>query len=962
MNKRYVTLVAIVAILVSYVYTEPLGKATGEISKGDYRLEIDRVDPNDTVSQFVPSKDKNFFIKLGQDGSPRVKFIMSRSLHLDLYFSVNNNTNLKSMHFHIIKNGKEKQELLVSRGVLGHSFVDLESGDTLEIYSDTSAANDWAIMKIKTTKPLFLVKNLIMLIAWISMLIFLYQRGYVYIFISSYMTFLLLSLAERVSFGSMTIEILSAYMAITLAIVALCIALYQLFRHSKFKRIIPLFTSVLYIVTIALPMMFIIYRYSFGKSLSKEALYALFQTNSSEATSFISSFIPLEYIAYATTIIVLIVILNFAQLLSKKEHVDNRLLLGMIVLFSMVAIFGFNSLRLPNFTIDKLQKYTNELSLFKKMRSERESNKIEFNATKKEQGETYIVVIGESLNKTHMGLYGYLRDTTPNLSAMQKSGEIVKFDNVYSNHAHTNSVLEYALTEANQYNQKKYYNSPSIIEILNRAAIETYWLTNQVIYGAWDNAVSIIGTASKHVVSINKTIGKSVMIQNFDGTLIAELAKIVGMKSDKNRVIFIHLVGSHFDYSTRYPKKEYSYYRGDLSMSRYGQNAKDFDLFNVYDNTIRYNDFVVSSMIKILHKKVKVGTLLYMPDHSEEIIGRFGHNTDHFVFDMTQIPMIFSATDGYKKRYKDRYDTLIKNKGKLFSNDLLYDTLIGIFGIETDHYNPTYDLSSDKYNLDDKDALVLHGKRHYAEADNHFYWQQTNSRYLIDTNQSSRIFPARVDSVGKLKDIWSSGFRSFEVNVEFGDKDDALFRVGDSEVKDRLNLEEFITRIDPKSIDKICLDMKNIDESNYAEVLKRLEYLDAKYHIKNRAIVESSTKDKFFALFSQSGWHTSYRLPIKKILQLLSTKATDITMEQLADSIAEQIKEQSVKALSFDNSIYDFVKKYIEPKIADDIVYHTWHAPHVADPKFQDKLKESKVYRDSRVETILARYFSYFQL
>lgn len=47
-----------------------------------------------------------------------------------------------------------------------------------------------------------------------------------------------------------------------------------------------------------------------------------------------------------------------------------------------------------------------------------------------------------------MQLYGYTRETTPNLQKLYDNGEILKLDNVFSNHVLTMSTLSLALTEA----------------------------------------------------------------------------------------------------------------------------------------------------------------------------------------------------------------------------------------------------------------------------------------------------------------------------------------------------------------------------------------------------------------------------------------------------------------------------------------------------------------------------------
>ncbi|MCK5853798.1 MAG: sulfatase-like hydrolase/transferase, partial [Sulfurovaceae bacterium] len=131
--------------------------------------------------------------------------------------------------------------------------------------------------------------------------------------------------------------------------------------------------------------------------------------------------------------------------------------------------------------------------------------------------------------------------------------------------------------------------------------------------------------------------------------------------------------------------------------------------------SIVYNDYVVSSMLKNLQQLKGANALIYMPDHADDVKNNLGHGSAHFTFEMTQIPMLMWFSKTYQERYENRYQTLSNNTNKLYSNDLFYDTLIGIFDIKTNRYNKKYDLSSDYYQLKEEKALLLHGKFRYIE-------------------------------------------------------------------------------------------------------------------------------------------------------------------------------------------------------------------------------------------------------
>lgn len=414
--------------------------------------------------------------------------------------------------------------------------------------------------------------------------------------------------------------------------------------------------------------------------VTKEILYAIFQSNSSESYEYISDFISIKYILLFIVITATTGVLLYIQEKKETITIKKSLSIFIIITFLSIVLIYFSQLRLPEFVIDGFETYHKELELFKRVQEKRKTGKIIFNATKKAEGETYIIIIGESLNKKHMGIYGYLRQTTPLLSKKNDAGDLLVFNNAYANHTHTNQVLQLSLTEANQYNKKSYYDSLSVIDILKKADIETYWLTNQNIYGIWDNMVSVIARLSDYLITLNTNIGGHTRTQKFDGALIDQVKKILANKTDRNRVIFVHLIGNHSSYSSRYPEEEYSIYKKRLKLGDFGTNAykNSSKIINYYDNSVTYNDYVISSILNEFQKEKGANAFIYMSDHADDVIKNLGHNSGNFTYEMVQIPMIAWFGDDYKKIYNDKYSTLISHKNTLFSNDMFYDTLIDL--------------------------------------------------------------------------------------------------------------------------------------------------------------------------------------------------------------------------------------------------------------------------------------------
>ena len=91
--------------------------------------------------------------------------------------------------------------------------------------------------------------------------------------------------------------------------------------------------------------------------------------------------------------------------------------------------------------------------------------------------------------------------------------------------------------------------------------------------------------------------------------------------------------------------------------------------------------------------------------------------------------------------------------------------MLGILNVETPHHDASADLSSSSYDQSGSQYQIRDGKLRYRSARNEFWLKKNTAAYLRDYNLLQRVFPDRVNSTGKLRDLWSNGLRSFQVDV-----------------------------------------------------------------------------------------------------------------------------------------------------------------------------------------------------
>jgi hypothetical protein len=232
--------------------------------------------------------------------------------------------------------------------------------------------------------------------------------------------------------------------------------------------------------------------------------------------------------------------------------------------------------------------------------------------------------------------------------------------------------------------------------------------------------------------------------------------------------------------------------------------------------------------------------------------------------------------------------------------------------------------------------------------------QWLNFRKIISENLDGRLVPHRINTMKRLESLLDNRIHSCEIDLQIrSDQNGPYFEIGHDETEVKgLHLERFLATIQEHKPKKLWLDIKNLCPENIDAAILELNHLDSIYNIKAIAIIESNLEDSCFKRISAFGYHTSYYLPTEKIATLLDRNDLPL-LREIANTLNNQIRNQLVSAVSFNVSLYPFVKNYLEPVIPDSIVYHTWDSAKIWEWNALGRLKESDYFRDSKVRTIL---------
>ena len=364
-----------------------------------------------------------------------------------------------------------------------------------------------------------------------------------------------------------------------------------------------------------------------------------------------------------------------------------------VVLMIRTGRIGDNFVTTIYLEAKKYQANYNEYIKLAEIRKQRLSNIIQANNA----GESgiYVLVIGESQNRTRMSAYGYHLETTPWLNEMKQNKNLLLFQNAYSCHVQTVPALTYALTAKNQYNSLDLKEAVSLIDVANATGYQTVWLSNQMRYGFADTPVTVIAGAAGQQIWINAHAGESLKTDYHDAELVRRLQ---GIKRSDKMLIVIHLIGNHGSYHNRYPV-EYNKFKGEGKRSE-------------YDNSILYNDHVMEALVKQLSAWPNFKCLVYFSDHSEEVDHSVGHNPDTFVLDMTYIPLYMYFSEDYQQKQPRKIAFLRAAQSYCFTNDLIFNVMLGIMDIQSNSlYEPKNDFTSPRYDSDPNRFMTMHGKR-----------------------------------------------------------------------------------------------------------------------------------------------------------------------------------------------------------------------------------------------------------
>lgn len=494
----------------------------------------------------------------------------------------------------------------------------------------------------------------------------------------------------------LALSYLSKLYIISLLIIFVIDVIHYKFLRKFVQRVIVLFSELVFICDL---FSLIMYHHLFDKPMMR----VLLETNLRESIEFVKTYGVYIFFSIVVSIVVIGLIYIVLHFFMRYKGKSSKLI---------VTLAGINCLLLvmtgicaPRLLWEYQISSERIITMIPKVYQENREYMLYFNSMNNHAVEltrndssipNVVIILGESTTRNHMGLYGYSLQTTPLLQKRKDLGELYAFKDVISPDTYTNAVLKKIFTFYRSGDSREWYSYTNILDIVNTAGYTTHWFSNQESSGIGGD----IGLAYASRCNEKKyiSIRDSRVDWAMDSRILPILDDSIGNMNKKNFYI-LHLMGTHFNYRSRYPE-EYNHF------SIEDESADDDEIKKIraeYDNAVLYDDFIVNEIIKRFEDKNTI--IIFISDHGDDVADEEKNNAGHRTkgnFRMMEIPMIIWTSAQFKLSYPEITQRIANSTERPFMTDDLIHVILDIMQIETSDYDASKSVINESYNIERK--------------------------------------------------------------------------------------------------------------------------------------------------------------------------------------------------------------------------------------------------------------------
>lgn len=458
--------------------------------------------------------------------------------------------------------------------------------------------------------------------------------------------------------------------------------------------------TVAELIMLSIPVAQLIYYSLYKACINENGMEMIQETHYNEIIEFIKSMpLVLNIFTFLGSICVTAAALfvNYQEMIIQKNTpIVNLAIIAAIAIFLSTYLWKkrhgvFIRTAIVEFYLDVKEYLATNLQYSQNMQ-ERISKLQVTPLNKDDKPHTILLVIGESESRDYMKAFNkeYKYNTTPWLDKMVQSKNFILFPNAFSIYANTVIAVSNALTEINQYNDKKFYESCSVVDIAHAAGYKVHWYSNQGHLGCADTPVTLIANTA----DVAKWTKQELNQVQYDESLLPYLDEL---DPEKNNFLIVHLKGNHFNFLNRFPE----------SFTKFGTPGK-YDLEVNYADSIAYTDYILEQIFNHAKNKLNLQAMVYFSDHATVPDKRRSPNFEGLA--SVRIPFFTYFADEYIAQHKEVYDTLKMHENFYWTNDLAYELLCSILDVKSNRFDEANSLASEKFKYKREDLRTNCGQ------------------------------------------------------------------------------------------------------------------------------------------------------------------------------------------------------------------------------------------------------------
>lgn len=339
-------------------------------------------------------------------------------------------------------------------------------------------------------------------------------------------------------------------------------------------------------------------------------------------------------------------------------------------------------------------------------KSIKEAEDFTFNASKQvsDKREIHVLAIGESMRFDKLSLNGYNRKTTP---LLDNTNNLISFKNYYSTACLTMFSVPQIVTRATPLDYELNYKEKGIIQAFKDVGFKTYVI---VAGGNLLSYEKYLTQGTDSLIILPNTMLGSEEVSG-DRDIVVKMDSLI-KSSDDNIFFIVEFKGNHHPY-TNY-ETNYDIWKPNFKTSA---NVKSDSLYiNAYDNSMLYQDWILSGIINKIEEKNTVSTFTFVSDHGENITSTGGgHGGDCSPIKTEyHVPFLFWYSDTYASNYPKKVELAKSRKEVRLNADNIFYSVCDVAGINLNSiYSHTdYSIFSEDFEEHERYVLLPDGINH----------------------------------------------------------------------------------------------------------------------------------------------------------------------------------------------------------------------------------------------------------